>query len=58
MTCEDVRSVAKMMIDRHGWGASFLAYEQITRTMRSGRIDAAEQWCRVLIEIEATLNRG
>lgn len=58
MTYEDVRAVAEMMIGRHGRGASLLVYEQVTRTMRSSNRSAAEQWCRVLIEIEAALNRA
>ncbi len=58
MTGAEILEVAEMMIDRHGRGASLLAYEQITRTMQAGNASAAEHWCRVLIEIEAALNRA
>jgi hypothetical protein len=57
MTDEDVEQVARMLIERHGRGASLLAYQNIVRTVEDGCIDAARHWCAVLLEIEMVLNR-
>lgn len=53
----DLREVARMMIGRHGRGASLLAYEHVVRTVASRDRLVAENWCRVLIAVEEELTQ-